>query len=168
MRRYETIFILDPDLSEDDRNALFERLKDLILQSDGLPVEVDEWGARKLAYEIKKKPRGYYVRFDYCGTGALVGELERQARIDDRFMKYMTIQLEDDADVEAIREELAKQQEELEAKAQEEKAAQEAKLAKEAASEPVEAPVKKEAPEPVEAPAEEEASEPVKAPRTRQ
>ena len=107
MRRYETIFIVDPDLSEEERSPLFERLKDLFLQHNGLLVLVDEWGTQKLAYEIKKKARGYYVRLDYCGTGTLVNEIERFFRIDDRVLKYMTVLLEKDVDIERVKEEIA-------------------------------------------------------------
>lgn len=108
MRRYETIFIIDPDLSEEGRLPIFERLKDLFPQYNGLLVVIDEWGAKKLAYEIKKKARGYYVRLDYCGTGVLVNEIERFFRIDDRVLKYMTVLLEKDVDVESVKEEMAK------------------------------------------------------------
>jgi small subunit ribosomal protein S6 len=108
MRRYETIFIIDPDLSEEGRAPLFERLKDLFPQHNGLLVVIDEWGDKKLAYEIKKKARGYYVRLDYCGTGLLVNEIERFFRIDDRVLKYMTVLLEKDVDVESVKEEMAK------------------------------------------------------------
>ena len=107
MRRYETIFIIDPDLSEEERSPLFERLKDLFPQHNGLLVLVDEWGTQKLAYEIKKKARGYYVRLDYCGTGTLVNEIERFFRIDDRVLKYMTVLLEKDVDIESVKEEIA-------------------------------------------------------------
>ena len=111
MRRYETIFIADNDLSEEDRSPIFERLKDLIQQHSGLLVMVDEWGSKKLAYEIKKKARGYYVRLDYCGSGILVNEIERFFRIDDRILKYMTVLLDKDADIEAVKEEIAKAEE---------------------------------------------------------
>jgi small subunit ribosomal protein S6 len=108
MRRYETIFIIDPDLSEEGRDPLFERLKDLFPQHNGLLVMVDEWGAKKLAYEIKKKARGYYVRLDYCGTGILVNEIERFFRIDDRVLKYMTVLLEKNVDIETVKEEITR------------------------------------------------------------
>jgi len=111
MRRYETIFIADNDLSEEDRSPIFEKLKDLIDQHSGLLVMVDEWGSKKLAYEIKKKARGYYVRLDYCGSGILVNEIERFFRIDDRILKYMTVLLDKDVDIEAVKEEIAKAQE---------------------------------------------------------
>jgi len=107
MRRYETIFIADNDLSEEDRSPIFEKLKDLIQQHSGLLVMVDQWGGKKLAYEIKKKARGYYVRLDYCGSGILVNEIERFFRIDDRILKYMTVVLDKDVDIETVKEEIA-------------------------------------------------------------
>jgi len=108
MRRYETIFIVDPDLSDEERSPLFERLKPLFPQLDGFLVMVEEWGTQNLAYEIKKKKRGYYVRLDYCGTGPLVNEIERFFRIDDRVLKYMTVLLEEDVDLESLQAELAR------------------------------------------------------------
>jgi small subunit ribosomal protein S6 len=107
MRRYETIFIVDPDVSEEQRGSVFERLSDLMGQKSGLQVTLDEWGAKKLAYEIKKKHRGYYVRLDYCGDGGLVDEIERFFRIDDRILKYMTIVLDKNVDIEAVKQEIA-------------------------------------------------------------
>ena len=107
MRRYETIVILDPDLSETDRTSLTDRIKEILPQQNGVLLEEDLWGTKKLAYEIKKKPRGYYARYDYCGEGALVDELERFFRIDDRVLKYLTVQLDPEADVEKIQAEIA-------------------------------------------------------------
>jgi len=111
MRRYETIFIIDNDLSEEGRPPIFEKLKDLIQQHNGLQVMVDEWGTKRLAYEIKKKTRGYYVCLDYCGSGTLVNEIERFFRIDDHVLKYMTVLLDKDVDIENVKEEIAKVEE---------------------------------------------------------
>ena len=102
MRRYETVVIVDPDLSEEGRVPVFERIQDIIPQQGGALIEVDDWGAKRLAYEIKKKKRGFYSRIDYCGTGAVVDEMERFFRIDDRVMKYLTVVLDEDADPEAL------------------------------------------------------------------
>ena len=122
MRRYESVIIVDPDLPEEGRDGLFQKLSDLIAQNSGFLVDIDTWGNRKLAYEIRKKPRGFYIRLDYCGIGALVDELERNLRIDDRFLKYMTVLLDREADVEALK--AAKAQAEAEkAAAEAEKAA---------------------------------------------
>ena len=105
MRRYETIVILDPDISEDGRAPVFDRISDTISQGNGFLVLRDDWGNRKLAYEIKKKPRGFYTRFDFCGTGTIVDEIERFCRIDDRVMKYLTVLIDEAADVDKIKEE---------------------------------------------------------------
>ena len=117
MRRYETILIVDPDLGEEQRGTVFDKIRELIPQKGGLLVEFDEWGSRKLAYEIKKKQRGYYVRINYCGGGDLVSEMERQFRIDDRVMKYMTILLDTEADMERIQEAMTQAEQEAEAAA---------------------------------------------------
>jgi small subunit ribosomal protein S6 len=107
MRRYETIVIVDADVSESDRTSLIARIKEIIPQQEGVLIKEDLWGTKKLAYEIKKKPRGYYARYDYCGMGPVVDELERFFRIDDRVLKYLTVLLDSDADVEKIQAEIA-------------------------------------------------------------
>jgi len=107
MRRYETIVIADPDLNDEDRKELFTRIKGLIPQYEGTLIEFDEWGDKRLAYDIKKKGRGYYVRVDFCGDGALVAEMERQFRINERVIKYMTVLLERDCDIEILKEQLS-------------------------------------------------------------
>jgi small subunit ribosomal protein S6 len=107
MRRYETFVIIDPDLSPDERGSLTSRVGELINQMDGFLVLTDDWGERKLAYDIKKKGRGYYVRFDYCGLAPLVNEIERFFRIDDRALKYMTVLLNKQIDLEKIKAEKA-------------------------------------------------------------
>jgi len=118
MRRYETIVIVDPDLGEEQREPVFDKIRELIPQKGGLLVEIDEWGGRKLAYEIKKKQRGYYARIDFCGGGELINEMERQFRIDDRVMKYMTILLDEDADMERIQEAMTQSEADAEADAE--------------------------------------------------
>ena len=107
MRRYETMVIVDPDLAPEKRDPLFERMEEIISQQDGMLILRDDWGTRKLAYDIKKKSRGHYLRLDYCGNGESVNELERFFRIDDRVMKYMTVLLEKEADIDAIKAEMA-------------------------------------------------------------
>lgn len=107
MRRYETILITDPDMGEDARKALTDRIGELMAAEGGSLIKQDDWGIRKLAYEIRKKPRGFYTLFDFCGQGALVDEMERQFRIDDRVLKYMTVLLDKEADLESIKVEMA-------------------------------------------------------------
>ncbi|NNK84617.1 MAG: 30S ribosomal protein S6 [Desulfobacterales bacterium] len=135
MRRYETIVIIDPDLSEEDRAQVLQRTTDLIPKEGGFLILLDEWGNRKLAYEIKKKVRGYYVRNDYCGMGSLVDEMERFFRIDDKVLKFMTVLLEKDADAESIKEEMARAKSEAEAKAKSDAEAEATRKAEEAKKE---------------------------------
>jgi small subunit ribosomal protein S6 len=107
MKRYETIVIIDPDLSKEAEAPIFERLNDLIPQYHGFLIETDDWGTKKLAYDIKKKNRGHYVKLDYCGDGPLIQEMERFFRIDDKVMKFMTVLLDENADLDAIKADLA-------------------------------------------------------------
>ena len=111
MRRYETIFIADPDLSPENQAQLFEKATTLIDANSGVLVEFDEWGTRRLAYEIRKKPRGHYVRLDFCGDGATVQGLENAFRIDERVLKFMTVFLSENADPEALRQAIAEEKE---------------------------------------------------------
>ena len=107
MRRYESIIVIDPDVSEDDRDGILQKLKDIIEDYKGRLLVCDEWGLTKLAYEVNRKTVAYYVRFDYCGMGDLVSELERILRLDDRIMKYLTIVLKKNVDPDQLEQELS-------------------------------------------------------------
>jgi small subunit ribosomal protein S6 len=131
MRRYETFVILDPDLSEDQRLPVIERVKEAMAQMGGFIIRIDEWGSRKLAYSIKKKERGHYVRFDFCGTAPLVNEIERFFRIDERVLKHMSVLLDGHADIERIQADIANAESE---------AQKPAEIAPAAAAEPVVTP----------------------------
>ena len=140
MRKYETIFISDPDLQDQARTELFEKVRNIIAKENGILLDFDDWGNKKLAYEIKKKIRGHYVCLTYGGTGELVKELERNFRLSDDVMKFMTILLSEDVTAESLEQELqdAAEAAAAEAAAKEEaeaKAAAEAAAAEEAAKE---------------------------------
>ncbi len=111
MRRYETVIIVDPDLSDDVRLPLFDKFRELIPQQEGEVIAFDEWGVQRLAYNIGKKTRGFYIRMDYCGSGKTVNELERMCRLDDKILKYLTVLLEEDTTPEKVREDLIRKAE---------------------------------------------------------
>lgn len=111
MRKYETVFISDPDLQDQTRTELFDKVRNIISRENGVLLDFDEWGSKKLAYEIKKKLRGYYVCMTYGGDGALVKELERNLRLSDGIMKYMTILLSDHSTAEELVREAAEAKE---------------------------------------------------------
>jgi len=95
MRRYETIFIIQPSLGDDDITAIVDRTTGIIEQFAGSIVALDRWGMKKLAYPIKKELQGYYVFAEYAGTPEAVTEIERIFKIDDRVLKFMTIKTQD-------------------------------------------------------------------------
>ena len=107
MRRYETIVIADPDVPEEERKVLLDRLEGIISQKEGMLISLDQWGMKHLAYEINKKVKGFYLCMDYLGTGTLVDEIERFSRIDDRVLKFTTILKKSTVDMEKIKEEIA-------------------------------------------------------------
>ena len=118
MRKYETVFISDPDLQDQNRADLFDRVRSIITRENGILLDFDEWGSKKLAYEIRKKLRGYYVCMTYGGDGALVKELERNFGLSDDIMKFMTILLSDHETAESLEKQAAEAQEAKEVKAE--------------------------------------------------
>ncbi len=111
MRKYETVFISDPDLQDQARLDLYDKVRNVIAKGKGILLNFDEWGNKKMAYEIKKKLRGNYVCVTYGGTGELVTELERNFRLTDDILKFMTILLSDDVTVESLEKEVAEAEE---------------------------------------------------------
>lgn len=101
MRKYETIFILQPDLTDDDVKAITEKAQDVIANLQGALLRLDDWGARKLAYPIQKFPRGryFYLRFD--GGADLVAELERRLRLDEKVLRYLTVNITNEPEKKA-------------------------------------------------------------------
>ncbi len=105
MRKYETVFISDPDLQDQTRTDLFDKVRNIIAKENGYLIDFDDWGSKKLSYEIKKKLRGHYVCVTYGGSGELVKELERNLRLSDDVMKFMTILLLDHVTLEQLEKE---------------------------------------------------------------
>ena len=95
MRRYETIYILRPTLGEEQINTLIDTFMGRWDVHNGLIIESDKWGIKKLAYPIKKEILGYYVLCDFAGTPEAVAEIERKFRIDDSVLRYLTVKTAD-------------------------------------------------------------------------
>ncbi|MCX5840503.1 MAG: 30S ribosomal protein S6, partial [Deltaproteobacteria bacterium] len=70
-------------------------------------IKVEKWGKRKMAYEIKKQIRGFYVLMDLVSDNAVITELERNFKIDEKILKFMTIKKEEDVDLKEIEKEIA-------------------------------------------------------------
>jgi small subunit ribosomal protein S6 len=91
MRKYETMYIIRPDLEEEARTQLIERFSALIKDQGGELTEVKEWGIRKMAYPIQDFKEGYYVLLYFSAGPEVVAELERVFKITDPVIRYMTI-----------------------------------------------------------------------------
>ena len=90
MINYEVMFILDPALEDDKKEAAIEAVKEII-SSEGEVGNTDVWGMRKLAYPIEKKNEGYYVVIEFAASTELPKELDRRLRISDDVMRHIIV-----------------------------------------------------------------------------
>jgi small subunit ribosomal protein S6 len=91
LREYETIYILRPDTQNDKVAEVNTRVRTIIESLGGVVLNVDNWGKRKLAYEIKKELKGIYLFWQYLGSSQVVTEFERNMRMLDPVIRYMTV-----------------------------------------------------------------------------
>jgi len=87
---YETLFVVHPEKGPRMKEFI-ERFKKVIEGQDGSVTDIDEWGARDLAYRIEKQARGYYTLMRYNASGRAVDELERNLRLTDGILRYLTV-----------------------------------------------------------------------------
>lgn len=93
---YESIFIIKPTLSDEETEKVIQKMQEIITAGGGEIINVENWGKKKLAYEIKKHKRGHYVLLHLKAEGALVKELERNYRLNDAVIKFITVKLNSD------------------------------------------------------------------------
>ena len=94
MTNYELMFIIDPTLEEEKKNADVEMVQGIIANGGGEVSNVDVWGNRKLAYPIEKKEEGYYVVVTFQAPPELPKEISRRQRISDDVMRHQIINLD--------------------------------------------------------------------------
>lgn len=90
MNKYESIIIINPSVDEEQIKALTTKFTDMI-NSDGKVEKAENLGKKKLAYPVKKNAEGYYVVFNFTANPSIIAELERNYRITDDVIKFMTI-----------------------------------------------------------------------------
>ena len=93
MNLYESMYILKPDIDEEARKALIEKFKSLVEENGGKVEKVDEWGQRKLAYEIDYIKEGYYVLMTFESEPQFPAELERNYKINDNVLRFNVIRM---------------------------------------------------------------------------
>ena len=100
-REYETIYILRPDAATEQIHDVNTRIRKVIEDRGGRLIRVDNWGKRKLAYEIKKQLKGIYLYWLYLGGAELVAEIERNLRMLDLVIRYYTVKIDETVDPDA-------------------------------------------------------------------
>ncbi|HHU70061.1 MAG TPA: 30S ribosomal protein S6 [Thermoanaerobacterales bacterium] len=89
MRDYETLYIINPTLEEDEIKNVVEKFKTLIQKNGGEVTDINEWGKRRLAYTVKNMNEGYYVLMQFKAEPAVVQDLERVFKITDEVIRYL-------------------------------------------------------------------------------
>lgn len=102
LRHYETLYLLNPDLSEEERTAISEKLQQIIIGGHGEIVKIDPWPLQKLAYRVQKQTQGYYVLMEYGASAESISELTRRLRLDEGVMKFATTKKSNVFDAEML------------------------------------------------------------------
>ncbi len=95
MRIYETMLVLDPEMSKEQIDGLVGKLKQFLNDRGAQVIKVAEWGLNSLASEIKKKKKGYYILLYLNGDAAIVAEMERSLRLMEEVLRYLTVKREE-------------------------------------------------------------------------
>jgi small subunit ribosomal protein S6 len=91
MQKYETLFILHPEIPEAQVRETLDRVRRLIEGMEGQVTEIQDWGIRDLAYPISKQPRGTYVLAQYSAGPDVVKELERTLKLADEVLRFISV-----------------------------------------------------------------------------
>jgi len=103
INEYETTFILKSDLTEDVIEQVMEKIFAAVAKYGGEVFINDRWGNRKLAYPIAKSTNGFYIYIGFSGSAGIPSEIERIVRLDDKIIRFLTICLHQNINVEATR-----------------------------------------------------------------
>jgi len=98
LTEYETTVVMRPELGGDAVETTLDRIREVLQTGGGKLIAINHWGKKRLAYPIAKQTRGIYVHTQFLGATGLVAELERNLRISDNVLRYMTIQVAKDID----------------------------------------------------------------------
>ena len=94
-RTYEVVFIVDPNVADDEVMKLSEGVQKIITGQGGTITKTEMMGKRQLAYEINHKKNGTYVLLEVEGSGAEIAEVERRMRVNDQILRYMTVRVDE-------------------------------------------------------------------------
>jgi small subunit ribosomal protein S6 len=100
LREYETIFLVKPDLTDDNVDKIKERVKGIVDREGGKMIRFTVWGKKRTMYPIAKQPRAVYVHSHYLGGSAMVAEVERNLRNLDEVTRFLSVKIADEIDPE--------------------------------------------------------------------
>ncbi len=95
MRKYEIMFIVDPNLPEDEIDQLNAQVEGLIAEGGGTVLETEKMGRKRLAYEVSRRTEGFYVLLVVEATGEILSEVERRFRVMDNVLRYLTVRVDE-------------------------------------------------------------------------
>lgn len=95
MRKYEIVFVVDPDVEKDKVDEIVDKYSKVIVNNGGEVEKVERWGMRRLAYKINKKTKGEYIRMEYRALPHVPKEIENLMRRDELIMRFLTVRLKD-------------------------------------------------------------------------
>ena len=95
MRIYEELFIVRPDVTEEEMDPFIEQIKHVITAAGGTIEKAEKWGMRKLAYRVAKHNEGQYVLILFHAKADAVKELERRLRVSDMVIKFITVRIDE-------------------------------------------------------------------------
>ncbi len=102
MREYDLIYIIQPDVTREREVEIHAKVDSFVSEGGGTHLLRDDWGKRKLAYEIQKFQKGHYFQLSFLGNGAFVPDMERQLRLDVDVLRFLTVLANDNVkDIEA-------------------------------------------------------------------
>jgi small subunit ribosomal protein S6 len=101
LREYETIFLIKPELTDDNVDRLKERVRGIVSREGGKVLRFTVWGKKKTLYPIAKQPRAIYVHTHYLGSAKMVAEVERNLRNFDEVTRYLSVKIADEVDPES-------------------------------------------------------------------
>lgn len=94
MNKYELAMVLRPDLDEETKAAELQKVQDLIARFEGTVEKVDDWGKRRLAYEIQKVNEGFYTFITFAAKSSTPAEIESRVRIMENVLRYLIVRVE--------------------------------------------------------------------------
>jgi small subunit ribosomal protein S6 len=108
LKNYEMIFIVHPNVPEEETPAVTDKVTSIINQHKGEVISLKKWGKKKLAHKIKKCTRGYFFLLHFLATPAVLAELERTLRYNENILRYQTVRAKKE-EIEALRKEMEEQ-----------------------------------------------------------